>query len=121
MVLTEEEIKKVLETAKAAFPNLTDWQFQNKPDHEHDGFTMWGEFVFNPEEPLPNTFFITLYTRGECWQGSLTIGRYSYWWSSTEEGDSYLIGTPLYDSLDMAIIALKAEIIRLFTALAGSN
>jgi hypothetical protein len=56
MLLTEPEIQQVLNQAKAAFPNLTDWEYNNETNGEYFGFSMWGEFVLNPEELMPRRF-----------------------------------------------------------------
>lgn len=63
MLLTEPEIQQVLEQVKVAFPNLTDWEYNNEKNEEYYvGFSVWGHFVNNPEELMPRRFFITLDT-----------------------------------------------------------
>ncbi|WP_292789382.1 hypothetical protein [Nostoc sp. NMS7] len=62
MLLTEPEIQQVLEQVQAAFPNLTDWEYNNEKNEEYFGFSVWGHFVNNPEELMPRRFFITLDT-----------------------------------------------------------
>lgn len=62
MLLTEPEIKQVLEQVKVAFPNLTDWEYNNEKNDEYFGFSVWGQLVVNPEELMPRRFFITLDT-----------------------------------------------------------
>ncbi|MEA5507977.1 hypothetical protein VB735_33825 [Halotia wernerae UHCC 0503] len=117
MILTESEIQQVLEQVQAAFPNLTDWEYNNEKDAEYFGFSVWGEFVINPEELMPRRFFITLDTNHEDkWQGCLTIGQHSYLWSSADVGDAHLVNTEPSDTLEEAIIALKARITELFQA-----
>jgi hypothetical protein len=103
-----------------AFPSLTNWQYQNEVNEvnsEYLGFSMWGEFVLNPDAIAVKRFFVTLDIYRRQWRGNLTIGQHAYFWSSTEEGDSYLLNTEPYDSLRTAISALKTEIERLFNAL----
>lgn len=55
-------------------------------------------------------------THQEEWRGSLTIGQHSYLWSSADVGDAHLLSTEPCNSLEDAIAALKAEMIRLFKA-----
>lgn len=116
MLLTELEIQQILETAKAAFPNFTDWEYINEVNEEYFGFSMWGQFVLDPDELMSRRFFITLDTYQEEWRGSLTIGQHSYLWSSADVGDAHLLSTEPCDSLEDAIAALKAEMVRLFKA-----
>ena len=49
MLLTEPEIQQVLNQAQAAFPKLINWEYNNEKNGEYFGFSMWGEFVLNPE------------------------------------------------------------------------
>lgn len=62
MLLTEREIQQAIEQAKTAFPHFTDWQYKNEINGEYFGFSLWGEFVLNPEDLMPRRFFITLDT-----------------------------------------------------------
>ncbi|MHC5830409.1 MAG: hypothetical protein ACYT04_84340, partial [Nostoc sp.] len=62
MLLKEPEIQHVLDQAKAAFPNLIDWENNSEKNGEYFGFSMWGEFVLNAEELMPRRFFTTLNT-----------------------------------------------------------
>ncbi|NDJ25708.1 hypothetical protein GS682_29770 [Nostoc sp. B(2019)] len=116
MILTESEIQQVLEQVKAAFPNLTDWEYNNEKNAEYFGFSIWGQFVINPEELMPRRFFITLDTYEDKWQGCLTIGQHSYLWSSADVGDAHLVDTERCETLEEAIAALKAKITELFQA-----
>jgi hypothetical protein len=78
MILTESEIQQVLEQVKNAFPNLTDWEYNNEKNDEYFGFSIWGQLVVNSEELImPRGFFITLDTYEDKWQGCLTIGQHS--------------------------------------------
>lgn len=49
MLLTEPEIQQVLEQVQAAFPNLTDWEYNNEKNDEYFGFSVWGQFLINSE------------------------------------------------------------------------
>lgn len=114
MLLTEPEIYSALEQAKLAFPHFTDWEYQNEAGGDYFGFALWGQVVPDPEELMGRRFFITLDTYEEQWRGCLTIGMHSYLWSDADMGDAHLLSTDLYDSLEEAIVGLKAEIRRLF-------
>ncbi len=116
MLLTELEIPQVIEKAKAAFPNFSDWEYNNEVNGEYFGFSLWGQFVLYPEELMSQRFFITLDTYKQEWRGHLTIGQPSYLWSSADVGDAHLLGTDPRDSLEEAIAALKSEMVRLFQA-----
>ena len=116
MILTETQIQQAIEQAKAAFPNLTDWQYNNEKNEYYFGFSLWGELVLDPEQMMPRRFFVTLFTDEDKWTGTLTIGQPCYLWSSADVGDAHLVYTDDYDSLEEAIIALKEEIKKLLTA-----
>ena len=116
MLLTELEIKQAIEKARTAFPLLTDWEFNNEENEEYFGFSVWGSFVLDPEDLMSRRFFITLDTYEESWRGHLTTGQPWYLWSSTDEEDTYLLGTESHESLDEVIAGLKARIAQLFRA-----
>ncbi|NEQ63984.1 MAG: hypothetical protein F6K21_00310 [Symploca sp. SIO2D2] len=116
MILTESEIKQVLEKALTAFPNFTDWEYNNEVNQQYFGFSLWGQFVLDPEEIMSQCFFITLDTYKEKWGSHLTIGQQSYLWSSANVGDAHLLSTKDNDSFDDAITALKAEMLLLCNA-----
>ena len=130
MLLTEPEIQQVLEQVKAAFPNLTDWEYNNEKNEEYFGFSIWGQFVINSEEIImPRRFFITLDTDHEDkWQGCLTIGQPSYLWSSADAGDAHIVAhivnTEPSETLQEAMPSatsrtnaeLKAKIVKLLAA-----
>lgn len=116
MILTETEIQQAIEQAKAAFPNLTDWQYNNEKNEEYFGFSLWGQFVFDSEKMMQRYFFITLDTYEDKWQGILTIGQPCYLWSSADVGDAHLLYTDNCDSIEEAISALKEEIKKFLTA-----
>ncbi|NEO87763.1 MAG: hypothetical protein F6J87_26425 [Spirulina sp. SIO3F2] len=122
MMLTEPEIQSALATAQAAFPNFTDWQYIDDPENSDywGDFTMWGVYVANPGEMMSRRFFITLTAGKEAWSGSLTIGKHSYYWSSADFGDAYLVGGDSADSLDGAIASLQQAIATLFQTIVPS-
>ncbi|MCL1474308.1 hypothetical protein [Argonema antarcticum] len=113
MILKEPEIHQVLEQVKAAFPNLTDWEYNNEKNQEYFGFSVWGEFVLNAEELMAQRFFITFDTYEDKWRGYLTIGLPNYLWSSANVGDAHLVDTDRCEFLEEAITALKAKIVEL--------
>lgn len=117
MILTESQVKKSIEEAKSAFPLLKDWKYNNEINEDYFGFSLWGEFILDPEEIMSRCYFITFYTDKDKWSGTLTIGKPSYLWSSADVGDAHLLSTDDCDSLTEAISALKKEIKRLFTTL----
>lgn len=117
MLLTEAEIQQVLEQVKIAFPHFTNWEYKNEKNQQYFGFSVWGKFVVNPEEIMPRTFFITLDQNHEDkWQGCLTIGQHSYLWFSADAGDAHLVNTAPCESLEQAIVELKAKMVELFRA-----
>ncbi len=116
MILTESEIQKALAKAKAAFPNFTDWKYNNEANDEYFEFSLWGQYIPNPEEQMPRCFFITFDTYEYNWTGHLTIGQHCYLWSSADAGDAHLVDTEPCNTLEDAIASLKAEIENLFGA-----
>jgi hypothetical protein len=134
VLLTEPEIQQVLEQVKTAFPNFTDWEYNNEKNGEYFGFSVWGEYVIDFEElAMPRQFFLTLDTDHEDkWQGCLTIGQHSYLWSSADVGDAHLVNTEPCKTLKEAFVfdvavrgsvseregiaALKTKITELFQA-----
>ena len=120
MFLTEPEVQHAIAQAKASFPHLTDWEYRNEKDEEYFGFAVWGQFVRNPDDPMPQYFFITLDTYGEHWYGHLTIGQHCYLWSSADVGDAHLVDTASCHTLEEAIMALQMNIAQLCKAFSGS-
>jgi hypothetical protein len=116
MILTEAEVQNALEKSKVAFPNLSDWEYQNEANTEYFGFTLWGQFTLTPADPMSQHYFITLGTYKEEWNGYLTIGQHSYLWSSADVGDAHLLGTDPCNSIEETIKELKTEILKLFRA-----
>jgi hypothetical protein len=116
-LLTESDIQQVMERVQTAFPFFTNWEYSNQKNDEYFGFSVWGELVINPEEIMPRRFFITLDLNHENkWEGCLTIGQHSYLWSSADVGDAHLLNTDMSESLEEAIVELKAKILELFRA-----
>ncbi|MEA5599273.1 hypothetical protein [Rivularia sp. UHCC 0363] len=115
LLLTQAQIEQVLSQVKAAFPFFTDWEYNNEKDAEYFGFSVWGKLVTNPEELMSRRFFITFDKSHENkWQGCLTIGQHSYLWSSADMGDAHLLDTEPTETLEEAIVALKANMLELF-------
>jgi hypothetical protein len=98
-------------------PFFTNWEYNNEKNAEYFGFSVWGELVLNSEELMPRRFFITLDKNHENkWQGCLTIGQHSYLWSSADVGDAHLLDTEPCETLEEAIVALKAKMLELWRA-----
>lgn len=116
MLLTQTQIQQVMAQAQTAFPNFTDWQYNNEKNEEYFGFALWGKLILEPEALRSRCFFITLDTYEAQWRGTLTIGQHSYLWSSADVGDAHLLGSENCDSVDEALRQLKAEILKLFRA-----
>ncbi len=106
MLLTEAEIRRSIERVKAAFPRFADWKHINEIDESYTGFSLWGEFVPEPNEPVPRRFFITFDTYKATWRGHLTIGQHCYFWSSADVGVSHLLDTGPCATLEHAITTL---------------
>ena len=120
MLLTEAEIRRSIERVKAAFPQFADWKHINETNESYSGFSLWGEFVPEPNEPMPRRFFITFDTYEATCTGHLTIGQHCYFWSSADVGDAHLLDTGPCATLEDAITRLKSQIADLFSALSGS-
>ena len=118
MLLTEVQVLEAIQQAKTAFPNLTDWEYNNEANQEYFGFSLWGKLVLYPENMISRSrnFFITFETNEEKWMGSLTIGLPAYLWTSADFGDAYLLETDGHDSLEDAITGLKTEMKQFFQA-----
>ena len=78
MFLADHDIQHALERVQAAFPSFTQWTYTNASDDERslDGFSLWGQWVLQPEECMARHFYITFATHAEHWSGHLTIGQY---------------------------------------------
>lgn len=111
MWLTTLDVQQTLEKAQAAFPHLTDWQYANAADGEHDDFTLWGRWSMADDDPLlVRNFFITFETYQDTWCGHLTVGQHAYLWTSADFGDAYLVDTAPCPTFDEAVAVLKRNI-----------
>ena len=113
MLLTDLEVQQTIAKAQAAFPNLTDWQYNNEKNGEYFGFSLWGQCSLHPEDLMVRYCFITLDTYKEEWYGHLTIGQPYYLWSSADVGDAYLVDTAPCKTCEDAMSVLKGEIANL--------
>lgn len=117
MLLSAQALQHALACVQTAFPAFTHWQYTNDPDEGALGeCTIWGRFVLDPVECMPRRFYITFATYNDHWSGSLTIGQYAYLWTSADVGDAHLLNTSEWTTIEAAIVALKAEIARLYSA-----
>ena len=116
MILAEHEIKRVIKHVKTSFPNFSNWKYNNEKNEDYFGFSIWGEYTPNPEKNMPRYFFVTIDAYEKNWQGHLTVGLPSYFWSSADVGDAYLLGTKPCMTVEEAISALKKECEGLFEA-----
>ncbi|GJD23914.1 hypothetical protein RIVM261_088700 [Rivularia sp. IAM M-261] len=116
MLLSEPEVQKVVEKVKLAFPHFNDWEYNNEQNEYYSGFCVWGEFVIGYQDMMPRRFYVTFNKYEYKWRGNLTIGKHSYYWSSTEEGDADLLHTAPCDSLEQVIAELKKQMVELFRA-----
>jgi len=122
LLLTQLELEHVLRQVQTAFPNLVDWEYNNKVDADYCGFTIWGCFV--PQEDAESLserrFYVTFDIYQDTWRGTLTIGQPFYLWTSADVGDAHLVSTEPCTSLAQAIAALKvniADLAKAFSAL----
>jgi hypothetical protein len=120
VVLNESEIRRSLGLAKAAFPHFFHWGHNNEVSESYSGFSLWGEFVPDPNDPAPRYFFVTFDAYRASWAGHLSIGQHCYFWSSADFGDARRLDTGACPSLQDAIASLKQQMTDLFTALLGS-
>jgi hypothetical protein len=120
VILTESEVRRSLKRAKAAFPRFSDWDYSNEVNDSYSGFSLWGEWVSEPDEPDPRSFFVTFDTDQATWAGHLSVGKPCYYWSSADCGDANLFDTDPCGTLEDAITSLKRRMVDLFTALLGS-
>jgi hypothetical protein len=119
VLLTEPEIHRSIERAKAAFPRFSDWEYNNETNESYGGFALWGKFILEPNERIPPVFFITFDTYEAEWKGNLTVGQHCYYWSSADCGDAYLVDTDPCATLEDAIMTLKQKMADLFAALSA--
>jgi hypothetical protein len=119
VILSQPEIRRCLGQAEAAFPHLSQWEYNNEVNESYSGFALWGEFVLDPEDPAPRSFFITFDTQGVTWAGHLSIGKPCYFWSSADCGDAFLVDTDACTTMEDAIATLKRQMADLFRALSA--
>ncbi len=119
MILADSEIRRSLDAVSRAFPRFSVWDYNNEIDDLHQGFSIWGEFVPDPDEDEPPRFFVTFVAHQAIWRGYLTVGKHAYYWSSADSGDAYLLDTGACISLEDAITRLQRKITSLFEALSG--
>jgi hypothetical protein len=119
VLLNAAEIRRSVQRVKTAFRRFVNWEYINEVDDSHMGFSVWGEFVADPIEPMPRRFFITFGTYQATWTGHLTIGQHCFFWSSADVGDAHLLATDPCATLADAITALKHQIAELFDAFSG--
>ncbi len=120
MLLTESEIQRSQKCVQASFPRFSHWDHNNEIDESYSGFSLWGEFVPDPDEPMPRSFFMTFDTYEATWTGHLSIGKHCYFWSSADCGDAMLVDTSPCATLEDAITTLKRRVADLFMALSCS-
>ena len=121
MLLNEYEIQRVLVQAQTAFPNFTEWAYNNEINADYFGFSLWGRYVLDPADPLSPCFFITVDTYEDSWRGYVTTGQPCYLWSSADVGDAHLLSTKPCKTAEDAISALKEEILKLFQAFSSES
>jgi hypothetical protein len=119
VLLADSDIRRAIDSVQAAFVNFSEWEYSNETDDFYAGFSLWGTFDPDPNEPMPRSFFVTFDTHGSSWMGHLTIGQHCYYWSSADVGDANLMDTHPCATLDDAISALKAQLAGLFKALSA--
>jgi hypothetical protein len=119
MLLTEMEVQQILEQVKTAFPKFSTWEYNNEPDREYTGFTIWGEFCLELEKRMSQVFFVTFSIFRGRWRGDLTTGQHAFMWSSTKDGDAHLLETEYCNSFEIAVAELKKKILTLFQALSA--
>ncbi|MBI1766016.1 MAG: hypothetical protein HYR56_31820 [Acidobacteria bacterium] len=124
MFLAQTEIEPVLNQVKAAFPNLSEWEYSNEKDGDHYGFTVWGCLIVQTgaESWEQRRFYVTFDifvepgAKPAQWHGTLTVGQHSYMWTSADFGDAHLVNTAPCATLAEAISALKTGIADLASA-----
>jgi hypothetical protein len=57
----------------------------------------------------PPKMFVTFNIESQAWKGFLTVGKLSYYWSSTDAGDAHLLETEPCDTFELAIAELKTH------------
>jgi hypothetical protein len=119
VLLNAADIRQTVDRVKAAFPRFVDWTHINEIDESRTGFSLWGVFVPEPNEPTPRRFFLTFDTYKTTWSGHLTIGQHCFFWSSADVGDAHLLDTGPCATLEETISVLKHQVADLFDAFSG--
>lgn len=117
MVLTEPEIQQVISQMKAAFPNLTDWEYNEAIEEEYEGFIVAGCYTLEFGKFDHRRFYITIDASDEFWRGHLSIGMPAYMWTSADFGDAFLVDTEPCQTIEEAIRQLKVQITNLLSVL----
>jgi len=122
LFLPAAEVEPVLDQLRVAFPHLTEWQYCNKSDFDHFGFTVWGCFTMpdHTDSLTSRRFYVTFDLYENQWRGTLSIGMHNYLWSSADMGDAILANTEPCADLTGAVGKLKekiADLARAFSVL----
>jgi hypothetical protein len=117
MLLSQTEIQQVQSLVKLSFPHFSGWEFSNEINENYSGFAIWGCFQLGGSEFGSTRFFVTFDKDEDVWQGHLTVGMHSFWWSSTDEEDARLMSTSGFASLNDAITEFKKKVMPLCSAL----
>ncbi len=116
MKLTEPEIQQAISQVKAAFPNLTDWEYNEAIEKEYEGFIVAGCYTLEFGKFDHRHFYITIDAPDEFWRGHLSIGMPAYMWTSADFGDAFLVDTEPCQTVEAAIEMLKIQITNLLGA-----
>jgi hypothetical protein len=117
--LTASEVRRPRRLARAAFPHFSDWDHNNEANESYSGFSLWGEFAPGPDDPMPQSFFVTLATFDTSWAGYLSVGKPCHYWTDADCGDANLVDADPCATLEEAIASLKRQMSELFAALSG--
>ena len=124
-LVDQDQVEEALQTVTAAFPRFADWEYSSERNEAHPGFAVWGEFVMRDDDEgdgyVPKyRFYVTFDMVSGKWQGTFSIGKHAYYWSSADYGDAYLVNTgAATDTLPEAIEVLKARTRELLEAVTG--
>jgi hypothetical protein len=89
--LADHDMHHALKRVQATFPFFTQWHYTNDSDEGSlGGFSLWGQWMLQPEEAMARHCSITFTTHAEYWRGHLTIGQHYYLWTSADVGDAHL-------------------------------
>ncbi len=119
MLLSRTEIVQAQKIVQAAFPRLKNWEISNEINDYYMGFCIWGIFRTDTEIPMSPRFFLTFDVYDGQWEGHLTSGQNSFFWTSADFGDARLLSSGKCMTLNDAIVALKKQIAFLCSTLLG--